>query len=243
MRNLIRADLYRILRTKMIYIGTAIAVFIIVFGIERTLVTIGSNATGYMAGLNGALDGFLLPVIIEVPVFVAVFSHELTAKAMQCILGRGLTRGKLITAKLLDAAILLIGIFAIFTVVALLLASPDYAISSRQMTLAIIFIWLRALRFFGYICFAAMIMFIANSTALGIISCVGFALVFRLLCMAVTRLGGIEFYDYTFDGLLDWAYKSIEAGGLGLQLIPALLFIVIALVITIFFFNRKEFEF
>ncbi len=243
MRNLIRADLCRILKTKMIYVGTVFAVLIIVFGIGRALVSIGSNATGYMNGLNSSLDGFLFPVIIDVPIFIAVFSHELSAKSMQCVLGHGLTRGKLITAKLLDAAILLIGIFAVFTAVAVIMASPDYAISSRQMTMAIISIWLRALRFFGYICFAAMIMFITNSSALGLIFCIGFALVFRLLCMAVTRLGGIEFYDYTFDGLLDWAYKSIEAGGLGLQLIPALLFIVAALAVTIFFFNRKEFEF
>ncbi|MCR5650992.1 MAG: hypothetical protein K6F86_07420 [Lachnospiraceae bacterium] len=111
------------------------------------------------------------------------------------------------------------------------------------MANAIIAIWLRALRFFGYICFSAMIMFIFNSTALGIIVCVAFTLVFRLLFMAISRLGGIEVYDYTIDGLLDWAYKSIEAGGAGWQIIPVFLYIIAAVAITIIFFNRKEFEF
>jgi hypothetical protein len=127
--------------------------------------------------------------------------------------------------------------------VALVLASPEYAISSRQMTNGIIAIWLRALRFFGYICFSAMIMFIANSTALGIIVCVAFTLILRILFMAITRLGGIAVYDYTIDGLLDWAYKSIEAGGPGLQIIPVFLYILAAVAITVIFFNRKEFEF
>ena len=131
----------------------------------------------------------------------------------------------------------------IITAVVIVNASPEYSISSRQMSNMIAEIWLWALRLFGYVCFSAMIMFITNSSALGIIACVGFALVFRLMCMAVTNLGGIEFYDYTFDGLLDWTYKSIEAGGMGLQLIPAFLYVLAALVITIYFFNRKEFEF
>ena len=243
MRNLIKADLCRILKSKMIYIGTLIASAVMVFSILRSLTASGRNATGYMSGLISALDGFLFPVIIALPVFCAVFSHELTSKSMQCILGHGLTRGKLITSKLLEAAILLAGIFAILMMIALVLASPEYAISARQMTNAVIAIWLRALRFFGYIVFSAMIMFIFNSTALGIIVCVAFTLVLRLLFMAISRLGGIQIYDYTIDGLLDWAYKSIEAGNPGLQIIPVFLYIIAAVAITIIFFNRKEFEF
>ena len=243
MRNLIKADLCRILKTKMLYVGTVIAVAVLVFTILRSLTSAGRNATGYMSGLNSALDGFIFPVVIALPVFIAVFSHELTSKSMQCILGHGLTRGKLITSKLLEAAILLAGIFAIIMIAAIVLASPEYAISSRQMTNGIIAIWLRALRFFGYICFSAMIMFIANSTSLGIIVCVAFTLVLRIGFMALSRLGGIEVYDYTIDGLLDWAYKSIEAGGPGLQIIPVFLYIIAAVSITIIFFNRKEFEF
>ena len=243
MRNLIKADLCRILKTKMIYIGTLIAVAVQIFSIMRSLTSTGRNATGYVSGLNVALDGFLFPVAIAVPVFIAVFSHELTSKSMQCILGHGITRGKLIAAKLLDALILIAGIFAIITIVALVLASPSYEISSRQMTNAVIAIWLRALRFFGYICFSAMIMFVFNSTALGIIVCVAFTMVLRLMFMALSRLGGINAYDYTIDGLLDWAYKSIEAGGPGLQIIPVFLYILASVAITVFFFNRKEFEF
>lgn len=243
MRNLVKADLCRILKTKTIYVGTVIAAAVMVFSILRSLTASGRNATGYMSGLISALDGFLFPLVIALPVFIAVFSHELTSRSMQCILGHGLTRGKLISSKLLEAAILLAGIFMILMVVAIVLASPEYAISSRQMTNGIIAIWLRALRFFGYICFSAMIMFIFNSTALGIIVCVAFTLVFRLLFMAITRLGGIAVYDYTIDGLLDWAYKSIEAGGPGLQIIPVFLYILAAVAITIIFFNRKEFEF
>jgi ABC-type transport system involved in multi-copper enzyme maturation permease subunit len=243
LRNLIKADLCRILKTKMLYVGTVIAVAVLVFTILRSLTSAGRNATGYMSGLNSALDGFIFPVVIALPVFIAVFSHELTSKSMQCILGHGLTRGKLITSKLLEAAILLAGIFAIIMIAAIVLASPEYAISSRQMTNGIIAIWLRALRFFGYICFSAMIMFIANSTSLGIIVCVAFTLVLRIGFMALSRLGGIEVYDYTIDGLLDWAYKSIEAGGPGLQIIPVFLYILAAVAITVIFFNRKEFEF
>ena len=243
MRNLIKADLCRILKTKMIYIGTVIAVTLFVWGVRTRLTSIGPNATVYTRGVMESFEGFLLLLVVTVPIFSAVFSHELTAKSMQCILGRGLTRGKLIASKLLDVAILVFGVFLIITAVAFLMASPEYAISTRQMTNSIIGIWLAALRYFGYICFSAMLMFITNSSAFGVIACVGFSLIFKLLCMAVTRIGGIEFYDYTYDGLLDWTYRSLEAGGIGIQVIPALLYLIAALAITIFFFKRKEFEF
>ena len=227
----------------MLYIGTLLGVFMVVFGIGQRLIDIGSNATGYMNGVKNSLDGFLLPVCISVPIFLAVFSHELSSKSMQCILGHGLTRGKLITAKLLDAAILLAGVFIIITIVVLFMASPDYAISNRQMGIAMAAVWLRALRFLGYICFSAMVMFLTNSAALGIISCVAFSVVLRLVFMIMSHLGDISIYDYTIDGLLDWAYKSIEAGEPGFQIIPVVLYIVASLAVTVFFFNRKEFEF
>ena len=243
MRNLIRADLFRILKSKTIYIGPLIAIICFVAGVMSRLNNIGRNATGYTKGVWEALDGFLIPLVITVPVFIAVFSHELKSKSMQCVLGHGLTREKLIIAKLLDAAILVTAIFVLITVAAILMASPDYAISNRQMINSVLGIWLVAMRYYGYICFAATLMFIANSTALGVIACVGFALVFRLLCMAVTKIGGIEFYDYTYDGLLDWTHRSLESGGMGLQVIPAFLYLLVALAIAVFFFKRKEFEF
>ena len=216
---------------------------LVVVGILQKLINIGQNATGFMSGVKDALDGFLLPVVVCVPIFLAVFSHELSSKSMQCVLGHGLTRGKLITAKILDAAILLAGVFVIITVTVLIFADAEYAISDRQMVIAMAAVWLRCLRFFGYICFAAMIMFLTNSTALGIISCVGFSLVLRIVFMIIAHMGDIAIYDYTIDGLLDWAMKSIEAGQPGFQVIPAILYIVAALAVTIFFFNRKEFEF
>ena len=227
----------------MLYIGTAIAVLNIVYMVGKALANKGMNATGYVEGVKSSLDGFLFPVLVVVPVFLAVFSHELTSKSMQCILGHGITREKLIIAKILDVAILIIAIFAVFTVTALVMNSSEYAVSTRQMTNVMIYIWLRALRFFGYVCFAAMIMFITDSTALGIITCVAFSAVFRLVFMAIGRFTSVTIYDYTIDGLFDWAYKSIEAGGLGLQAFPALLYIAASVAIAIFFFKRKEFEF
>ena len=238
-----KADLSRILKTKMIYICAVLSVFIVIFQITQKYVNLGQNATGYVAGVKNAMDGFLLPVLVSVPIFLGVFSKELTSKSMQCILGHGLTRGKLITAKILDAAILLAGEFIIITIVVLFLADSSFAISERQMVIALSAVWLRALRFFGYISLAAMIMFLTNSTALGIISCVAFSAVTRLAFMMVQNFSSISIYDYTIDGLLDWALKSIEAGNPGFQVIPVVLYIVAALAITIFFFNRKEFEF
>ena len=243
MRNLLRADLKRIFRVGLIYGGLLLALIYISYTVLEGVVNDGS--IGLINGVQKSLSGAPIALFIVFPTFYAVFAHELSSKSMQTVLGHGITRDKLIIAKLLDAAILLLCLYLVIIVAALIVIKTESAIvlSPQQQVNLIIYIILRWLRHFGYIVFSAMIMYISGSTVLGIIACIAFTVVFKLVFNIVEFFSSLSLYDYTFDGLLDWAYTGIEVGAAPWQLLPAVCYLFAALAITTYFFRRKEFDF
>ena len=243
MRNLLRADLKRIFRVGLIYIGLLLALIYISYTVLEGVVNDGS--IGLVRGVQKSLSGAPIALFIVFPTFYAVFAHELSSKSMQAVLGHGITRDKLIVAKLLDAAIVLLCVYLVIIAVTLVVINGESAIilSSQQQTNLVVFIILRWLRHFGYIVFSAMIMYISGSTVLGIVACVAFTVVFRLVFNMIEFFSSLSLYDYTFDGLLDWAYTGIEMEAFPWQLLPAACYLLAALAITTYFFRRKEFDF
>ena len=243
MRYLLRADLKRIFRMGLIYGGLILALIYISYTVLEGVVNDGS--IGLINGVHKGLSGELIALYIVFPTFYAVFAHELSSKSMQTVLGHGITRDKLIVTKLLDAAIMLLFMYAVIIAVALFVINTQSAIvlSPQQQLNLIIYIILRWLRHFGYIVFSAMIMYISGSTVLGIIACIAFTVAFKLIFNIVEFFSSLSLYDYTFDGLLDWAYIGIEVGAAPWQLLPALCYLLAALAITTYFFRRKEFDF
>ena len=240
MRNLLRADLKRIFRVGLIYAGLLLALIYISYTVLEGVVNDGS--IGLINGVQKSLSGAPMALFIVFPTFYAVFAHELSSKSMQTVLGHGITRDKLIIAKLLDAAIVLLCLYLVIITVALIVINTGSAIvlSPQQQVNLIIFILLRWLRHFGYIVFSAMIMYISGSTVLGIIACIAFTVVFKLVFNIVEFFSSLSLYDYTFDGMLDWAYTGIEVGAAPWQLLPAACYLLAALAITTYFFRRKE---
>ncbi len=243
MRNLVRADLKRIFRVGLIYIGLLLALIYISYTVLEGVVNDGS--IGLVRGVQKSLSGAPIALFIVFPTFYAVFAHELSSKSMQAVLGHGITRDKLIVAKLLDAAIVLLCVYLVIIVAILAVINGESAIilSSQQQTNLVVFIILRWLRHFGYIVFSAMIMYISGSTVLGIVVCVAFTVVFKLVFNMIEFFSSLSLYDYTFDGLLDWAYTGIEMEAFPWQLLPAACYLLAALAITTYFFRRKEFDF
>ena len=243
MRYLLRADLKRIFRMGLIYGGLILALIYISYTVLEGVVNDGS--IGLINGVHKGLSGELIALYIVFPTFYAVFAHELSSKSMQTVLGHGITRDKLIVTKLLDAAITLLFMYVVIIAVALFVINTQSAIvlSPQQQLNLIIYIILRWLRHFGYIVFSAMIMYISGSTVLGIIACIAFTVAFKLMFNIVEFFSSLSLYDYTFDGLLDWAYIGIEVGAAPWQLLPALCYLLAALAITTYFFRRKEFDF
>ena len=247
MRDLIRADLRRILRQRKLYLVLLILfIYIIVKFMEGGAGEAELNATAFMNGMHGGLSSVLTQLLIIIPIFFAVFAAEPKARTMQCVIGHGLTRERFVAAKLLDAAILVCLTFIIACSVYLMfLMEPDeLGLSSGQVRNAYAYMLLTAFKMFGFIVFSAMIFFITNSTAAGVVTCVFLTVVFKVVFGLLDLFFNMHIGDYLFDGQIDQAYTLMEAGGSGgLHIFFALLYIVAAIAVTVFFFERKELEF
>ncbi len=244
MRDLIRADLARVRHNKLLYVGLVLTFLCIVLAIGDAVIKYGDGARAYIDGVHDALTNKPYGALcVVIPIFFAVFSNELQAKSMQCILGHGLTRDKLIIAKLLDSFILLVIYFAVIAISLLYCHDETTPLSDVQIKNLVIYLLLTFLRYYGYIVFSAMIMLLTDSTAAGIVACVFFTFIFKIIITIVNLFTEITLYDYTFDGQLDLSCKIAEAGGFGWQFVIAAIYIAAAVIITMQFYRRKEFEF
>ena len=244
MRNLIRADISRVLKRPLIYVALITSLLAYLFSFEMTIANEFVNSASYLSGIKKAMDNSGLIFIITIAVFIAaVFSNELKAKSMQVVIGHGLTRGKLITAKFLDGIIIVCLYFIVFTAVGLMALYSSGNAASDQAQMVLRYTWMCAYRIGGYVIFSAAIMFLTSSSTLGAIAAVAFSLLIENIMEIIDELTEVRFFDYTFDGLINEALLRVDAHLFGWQVIPALLYIAFALALTIFFFNRKEFDF
>ena len=235
----------RIRKVWILYLGIIIFAINLICQIFKSLFQNGFSAKSYLDALHSAAGGgAVTQLLVVLPVFLAVFLSELSSKSMQCVLGRGISRDKLILTKLLETGLLVAVYFAVATLVAGMINSDEtLALSAAQKANTFIFIWMSAFRVFGYLIFSAMVLFLADSTAAGVIACVVFVYLFKIVVRLIEYVSDLTLYDYTFDGFLDWGYQAVEAGGIAWQFFPAILYVAAAFLVTVFFFRRKEFDF
>ena len=60
------------------------------------------NAATYVESLHKYAEKGYMLLILSIPIFLVVYSDEVSSHSMQCIIGRGVTRSKILWAKLID---------------------------------------------------------------------------------------------------------------------------------------------
>lgn len=239
MRNLIKADLRRILKKPSIYIWLAVTfVFLFIF-------TGLSDYTEETVHDEIMVLKYTLTFLTTLPVFLAVYGDEMKCGSMQCIIGRGISRSRVIIAKFLDCVILAAPfiLMAIFTI-SLRNFILNVGTTPTQDMSIISFILILYLKAIGYFAIASFFVFLSWSTAPGVVALITMTAILGNSLQAIQMLMNRPIYDFYYDGLLDAAYANMEAGNVGYQIIPALLIYVCgALIITILVFNKKEIEF
>ncbi|MDO4804676.1 MAG: hypothetical protein Q4A32_07640 [Lachnospiraceae bacterium] len=239
MRNMIKADLRRILKKPSLYVWLVImGVFFFLF----------SGYTDYTADtLDQEYKCLMLaaPIIISIPVFLSVYGDEMKCGAMQCIIGRGTSRTKVLLGKYLECLILSLFYFA-FLELTMFGRNRLWEVGtsrSQDLTLAF-FIVMIYVRTAGYFAFASFFVFLSWSTAPGVVALLTLTSFADAVLKMVQMLANINVYDYSFGGLLDAAYADLQVGGPGLTLIPAVvIFIGGALLAAALIFGKKEIEF
>ena len=237
MRNLIRGDLRRILRKPGFYILIVLELFLILSGKKAgTAAEQIENAKMYM-NVVGLLA-------ISIPVFLGVYADEMKSSTMISVIGRGLSRKKLILAKLIDAAILILAYYGIAFLAAFLKnTSANLAVTPKQNAFLLLYCLFCALKGIGFFALASFVVFASWSSAGGmlvLVICIMFSNLFLNAAQERTKL---PVYNISFEGLLDSSYAAFSAGNPGWQILPAILLYVCGIVfLTFLVFNRREID-
>lgn len=239
MRNLLRADLRRILKRVSIYIWLFL-IFVVLF-----LSALSKDYTADIIGMEQGVTSLLGPIMVSIPVFLGVYGREIQAGSMQCVIGRGMSRTKLILTKYLECVLMCL-FFFFFIWLAFFLRNNvgDAGLTANQNKMLTIFVLFAFIKTCGYFAFTTFFFFIAWSVAPGIVALLVSAF---LMPMLFTMLDGFlktDFSEFYFNGMIDNAYASIAAGDIGYTLILAIvLYIGGALLLTALVFRKKEIEF
>ena len=113
MKSLIFADVKRILRKPSYWIVLGICLLISLFW------TVRANNGGGMSGLSFASNQGTaiktMNLFIGIAIYVSVYADEFTSNSMQCLIGRGISRRRLLIAKFVNCVIITFISYGIYT--------------------------------------------------------------------------------------------------------------------------------
>lgn len=236
MRQLIKGDITRILKKKEIYIF-AFILYIILFAVKSK-----TEAEDQIESFRSmvAIIGMLMCLV---PVYLTVYGDEIRTGSMQTVIGRGMSRRKVIISKLIDCAILFTMMFMMF----LLLFFVKNAIAGLTLTptqnfMAFVYVLLTCIRATGYFALTGFFLFTSWNVAIGLTSCVLLVFVNVSLAMVQTNLH-IPVHDYWLDGLVNASYNAIQTGDFPWKIILMIaIYIVGVVIVTVKIFDRKELD-
>ena len=247
MRNCIKADILRVQRKKSYII---MASFIMLIIIIASIVSICSGDKGpdrfdMIVTLGMSFNSLLLGI----PVFNAVLGDDFKSRSMQTAIGRGLSRDKLIYARLIEMIVIVVEAYIAFYL-GILIFGLVGGVGISQIG-DIIFSVSKDL--FNTIGFAAVSMIFVYWTQNGTLGLVSFILlgasVFDLLISGLSLLPGIRntdfnFGDYVISGMVSNAFSASNAGsGLLWLLAYAVVWVCRPTYIAIRIFRHRELDF
>ena len=113
MKSLIFADVKRILRKPTYWIVLGICLLISLFW------TIQSKGDGGLSGFSFASSQATalktMNLFIGIAIYVSVYADEFSSNSMQCLIGRGISRKKLLIAKFINCVIITFISYGIYT--------------------------------------------------------------------------------------------------------------------------------
>ncbi len=236
MRRLITADIRRILCKKEIYVFA--------FLLYAVLLAVKSKSD-----VEDQIDLFQTMVTLLaiffciIPVFLTVYGDEIRTGAMQCVIGRGMSRRKVIISKLADCCILFVLMFLGFLCVFYFKNyMSDLVLSPKQNLMALIYVLITCVRATGYFAISGMLLFTSWNVAIGLTSNIMLVSVVVALTLIQDNTH-ISLADFWLDGLLSASYNDILIGNFPWKLILAVAVYIVGVVfLTGIIFDRKELD-
>ena len=249
MRHLIKADIDRILRRKIIWIVLTATLFFMAVSVVSKISEAPDKNIAFTTSVSGGIAdaGLLIGIVL----ILNIYADDFKSMTFISVIGRGVSRQKLIIAKFLDTLLILVNTHIVSVLFALILKqilsvslSPDMvkmillqSISSVICTTASVVI-------------AAAFFYLTENSPLGVIAYLSAELLIPIGLHFVYLLPFISKFHperYYFSGAASSMTADFMIGAVGDGLIKLVLILVIyvccATLATILLFRKKELEF
>ena len=162
---------------------------------------------------------------------------------MQTVIGRGMSRRKVIISKLIDCVILFTMMFIVFLLLFFVKnAIAGLTLSPKQNLMAFVYVLMACIKATGYFALTGLFLFSSWNVAIGLTACV--MLVFANIAFALVQNDmHIPIHDYWIDGLVSASYNDLMIGDFPWKIILMVaIYIVGVVIVTVKIFDRKELD-
>ena len=244
MRNLIVSDILRILKKKTYWI-----IFLIVLIGSLTRKFNNDDSFSSMTSQLLYIQNFG-SVLLGINIFISVYADEFSSRSMQCIIGRGLSRAKLQTAKFCNCIIITFISYTIWSawmfLLNLIFGSNMEPIEKKALYLAF---FIAALQAIGYSTISAIILYKSSNIAFAtVIDILLYLILYVFIDMIVSAAPLAPFLAIqrnSFTGLTKHIYTNIILGQscVGMLIGAIVFYIGGSLLLSILVFRKRELEF
>ena len=247
MKNLIAADITRIFRKPSYRIALAVCFVLALIWAVQAKTDVWNGYT-FVAGQAAALN--LCGYILGISIYISVYADEFSSNSMQCLIGHGVSRFRLLLAKFIDCVIVTLVSFLsyyLFTLVLGLVLGAGMNASEFNYISGLIVVW--ALKSLGYATFSMIVLYWTKNVGLATFTDVLFLFSGGLIMALLDNIPVIKLYHldrFIFEGILSRANVSIQLGQADAWL--WILFAIVRLclfsiVVSFLLFRKRELDF
>lgn len=249
MRNLIKADIDRILRRKIIWIILVIMFIILAYNSVGKIDEAPDIDLAFTVSICHGIS--YVGLLIGIMLVLNIYGDDFKSMTFIRAIGRGISRPKLILARLLDTLLILINIYIVGGIYTFILnLALGVHLSSEMATYIFLQYASIVMCTTCSVVIAAAAFYLTENATLGIIAYLSADLLIPLALEFVKLFPNVSKYHlerYYFTGLSSSMVTDFMIGATGDGILKAVCIIAVyilgATAATILLFNRKELDF
>ena len=236
MNRLVRADLKRIIAKPGLYLVVIIMALVVLF--KKPADTAGEQMQFYKLFFNQIGLTFVM-----IPIYLSVYTDEIKSGIMISVIGMGMSRKRIVRSKLWDSFILLCGTYVILFLAALLKNSLiNLAITPKQNAFLLLYCAFCVIRGIGIIALSSLVLFLTMSATGGMLVLIVAGVAVEGILQRIQEKTQFPVFDLSYMGLLNDSFAQFQAGNVGGNLIVALFYLLVVVVVNVLTFDRKEMD-
>lgn len=249
MRRLIRADIRRILKKRSVIVLFLLTLLYLCVQVIGSYLAYDQDS---FVAVKSLMNRLTFPeLILGLVILFGVYADDFRSMSYACVIGRGLTRGKLVLAKLLDTVILTAIMYGIITLVLTVgLRAVGCSFTPRLSRAFYMTVLITVYKTVGYIALSSMVLYITNNIPVTTISLLllYIAVPFSAMLFSLNaQVKALHIERLHYAGLADNAFSDFLFGsagiGTGKLLLGLVVYLGLVLFVTLKIFDKKELEF